>query len=63
MGEHAQVCSDITSSRFDVRRYAGTVRADDNLITDPVRENVVVLLERVDGGKILVKERCSPLWR
>ena len=63
MGEHAQVCSDITSSRFDVRRYAGTVRADDNLITDPVRQDVVVLLERVNSRKILVKQGRSPLWR
>jgi hypothetical protein len=55
----SQVSLDIASCRFDVGRYCCAGGSEiDNLISDVVSQDIVVLAEGVDGTSILVQEIC-----
>ena len=53
---HSQVCPDIPSSRLDERSSARTRRVDDDLITNVVGKDVVVLGESVNCLDVLIEE-------
>lgn len=58
---HSQIGADVACAGLDVRCYVGAVCPDDHFVTNAVCQDVVILLERVNGREILVKQRCSPL--
>ena len=56
----SQICLGITGSGLDECSGSGTIRGNDDLITDIVSENIVVFAEHVNSVNVEIQQVRRP---